>query len=57
MEEQRRLGLCFNCNEKFGRDHNRVCHRIFLIDLALEEDDVNTYIEETTDDEPQVQCT
>ena len=25
MEERRRLGLCFNCNEKFGRGHNRVC--------------------------------
>jgi len=22
MEEHRRLGLCFNCNEKFGRGHN-----------------------------------
>lgn len=37
MEEQRRLGLCFNYNEKFGRGHNRVCQRIFLLDLT--EDD------------------
>ena len=22
MEEHRQLGLCFNCNEKFGRGHN-----------------------------------
>lgn len=25
MEERRCLGLCFNCNEKFGQGHNRVC--------------------------------
>jgi len=24
MEVRRRLGLCFNCNEKFGRGHNRI---------------------------------
>ena len=39
MEERRRLGLCFNCNEKFGRGHNRICQRIFLLDLAEAEDD------------------
>ena len=39
MEERRRLGLCFNCNEKFGRGHNRVCQRIFLLDLAPDDDD------------------
>jgi hypothetical protein len=52
MEECRRLGLCFNCNECFGRDHNRVCQRIFLIDLAADED--NDYVDhsETTADEP-----
>jgi hypothetical protein len=38
MEERRRLGLCFDCNEKFGRGHNRVCQRIFLIDLAVDAD-------------------
>ena len=37
IEEQHRLGLCLNCNEKFGRGHNRVCQRIFLLDLT--EDD------------------
>jgi len=25
MEERRRLGLCYNYNEKFGHDHNKVC--------------------------------
>jgi len=39
MEERRRLGLCFNCNEKFGRGHNRVCKHIFLLDLAEDDDD------------------
>jgi hypothetical protein len=32
QEERRRLGLCFNCNEKYTRGHNRVCRRIFYID-------------------------
>jgi hypothetical protein len=31
QEERRRLGLCFNCNEKYTRGHNRVCRRIFYI--------------------------
>ena len=39
MEEERRLGLCFNCNEKFGRGHNHVCKHIFLLDLAEADDD------------------
>ena len=39
MEERRRLGLCFNCNEKFGRGHIRVCQRIFLLNLAPDDDD------------------
>ena len=32
MAERRRLGLCFNCNEKYTRGHNRVCRRIFFVD-------------------------
>jgi hypothetical protein len=31
QEERRRLGLCFNCNEKYTQGHNRVCRRIFYI--------------------------
>jgi hypothetical protein len=31
QEERRQLGLCFNCNEKYTRGHNRVCRRIFYI--------------------------
>ena len=37
MEERRRLGLCFNCNEKFGQGHNHVCQRIFL-NLAVDDE-------------------
>lgn len=29
--ERRRLGLCYNCNEKYSRGHNRVCRRLFYI--------------------------
>ena len=32
MAEWRRLGLCFNCNEKYSRGHNRFCRRIFFLD-------------------------
>jgi hypothetical protein len=38
QEERRCLGLCYNCDEKFGRGHNRVCKRLFLLDCAMEED-------------------
>jgi hypothetical protein len=38
QEERRRLGLCYNCDEKFGRGHNRVCKRLFLLNCAVEED-------------------
>jgi len=30
--ERRRLGLCYNCDEKYTRGHNRVCRRIFFVD-------------------------
>jgi hypothetical protein len=32
QEERRRLGLCFNCNEKYFRGHNRTCCRIFYVE-------------------------
>ena len=32
QEECRRLGLCYNYDEKYTRGHNRVCRRIFYID-------------------------
>jgi hypothetical protein len=36
--ERRRLGLCFNRDEKYSRDHNRFCRRLFFID-GVEIDD------------------
>lgn len=50
MEGRRRLGLCFNRNEKISRKHNGVCKRIFLIDLAID-DDVDAS-DDTVTDEP-----
>jgi hypothetical protein len=38
QEERRRLSLCYNYDEKFGRGHNRVCKRLFLLDSAVEDD-------------------
>ena len=38
QEERRRLGLCYNCDEKFGRGHNRVCKRLFLLEGAIEDE-------------------
>jgi hypothetical protein len=37
--ERRRLGLCYNCNEKYSRGHNRVCRRIFFVDGITISDD------------------
>lgn len=38
MESRKRLGLCFNCDEKFERGHNRVCKRVFLLELSEEDE-------------------
>jgi hypothetical protein len=38
MAERRCLGLCFNCNEKYTRGHNRFCRRIFSLE-GVEIDD------------------
>ena len=43
QEERRRLSLCYNYDEKFGRGHNHVCKRLFLLDGVPEE---------ANDDEP-----
>jgi hypothetical protein len=34
----RRLGLCFNCDEKYSHGHNRFCRHIFFVD-GVEIDD------------------
>ena len=38
MAERHRLGLCFNCNEKYTRGHNRFCRRIFFLEGVELED-------------------
>lgn len=38
--ERRRLGLCYNCDERYTRGHNRVCRRVFYID-GVELDDAD----------------
>jgi hypothetical protein len=30
--EHRHLDLCYNCDKKYTREHNRVSRRIFFID-------------------------
>lgn len=37
QEEHRLLGLCYNCDEKFGRGHNRICKQLFLLNYAFED--------------------
>lgn len=54
MEERRRQGLCFNCNEKFDRGHNRVCQRIFLLDLAEANEGDDAEPEEQVADDPLI---
>jgi hypothetical protein len=39
QDERRRLGLCFNCDERYSRGHNKVCERLFFVDNIEEEDD------------------
>jgi hypothetical protein len=38
MAERHRQGLCFNCNEKYSRGHNRFCRRLFFVE-GVEIDD------------------
>ena len=54
MEERRPLGLCFNCNKKFGRRHNRVCQCIYLLDLAPGDDDGASELDDAAIDDPQI---
>lgn len=37
LNERRRKGLCFKCNEKFGPSH--ICKKLFLIQVTLEDSD------------------
>jgi hypothetical protein len=50
MAERRRQGLCFNCNEKYKRGHNRFCkHLFFLTGVEIDDDgeDAATKIRDT----------
>jgi hypothetical protein len=53
MDERRRLGLCFNCDEKFARGHNRICKHIFFLELHDSESD-NGNAEEPPTDNPVI---
>jgi hypothetical protein len=37
--ERRRMGQCFNCDEKYVRGHNQICKRLFLLELSEEHED------------------
>ena len=52
MAKCRRLGLCFNCNEKFTHGHNRFCRRLFFLDgVEIDEDgDAGTAAADTAGD-------
>lgn len=50
QEERHRLSLCYNCDEKFVRGHNRVCKRLFLLDGVVEEDDAD--VPESSEEAP-----
>jgi hypothetical protein len=39
MDERRRLGQCFNCDEKYVRGHNHTCKHLFLVELSDEAED------------------
>ena len=51
MADRRRQGLCFNCNEKYTRGHNRFCRRIFFVD-GVEIDDATDTTETDGTDAP-----
>jgi hypothetical protein len=53
MDEHRRLGLCFNCDEKFARGHNRVCKHLLFLELNDDESDDDN-IEELATNNPVV---
>jgi len=54
QDERRRLGLCFNCDEKYSRGHNKVCKRLFLLDCVVDDDDDTDAAEDTQDLESPV---
>jgi hypothetical protein len=47
VDERRRNGQCFNCDEKYVRGHNRVCAKLFY--LEMHEEDENATMDEPVD--------
>lgn len=41
-DERRRTGQCFNCDDKYVRGHNRVCKRLFHLEIAEADDGMDT---------------
>jgi hypothetical protein len=42
--------MCYNCNEKYSRGHNRTCQRIFFVDgIEITDDDAATDAEQATE--------
>lgn len=54
IESRKRLGLCFNCDEKFERGHNRVCKRIFFLELSEANDAEDTAAADAAADDPHI---
>jgi hypothetical protein len=44
VDERRRNGQCFNCDEKYVRGHNRVCAKLFS--LEIHDDDADLELED-----------
>ena len=53
MDDRRSKGLCFNCPEKYSREHNKVCkgRGVYMIELMDEEPPVDGFMEDASDDE------
>jgi hypothetical protein len=50
QEEHHCLSLCYNCNEKYSRGHNRTCRRIFFVNgVEITDDDAATDAEQATE--------
>ena len=54
LNERKRKGLCFKCNDKFGPGHR--CKKLFMIQAYFEgsDDDIDMEIEDTTEENPAI---
>lgn len=53
MNERKRKGLCFRCNDKYGPGHR--CKKLFLIQASQEDDDDDVEMELDTGTEEQAE--